>query len=201
MNPSAQDARQRRLLVGLAVLFLAPLALAFYLYYGHSELAPGHRVNRGELVLPPRAMPAIALTRSDGAATAPDLLQKKWTLLYVDEGRCEARCRTKLYETRQVRLALDREMDRVQRLFVAGDGCCDAEFLKAQHPDLITVQAASATALLAALPRFDAVEPIAAGRVYIIDPLGNLMMSYAADARPKGLLEDMKRLLKLSHIG
>jgi hypothetical protein len=40
-----------------------------------------------------------------------------------------------------------------------------------------------------------------APRVYLIDPLGNLMMSYAADAKPKGMLEDMKRLLRLSSIG
>jgi hypothetical protein len=37
--------------------------------------------------------------------------------------------------------------------------------------------------------------------VYLIDPLGNLMMSYAADARPKGMLEDLKKLLRLSHVG
>ena len=37
--------------------------------------------------------------------------------------------------------------------------------------------------------------------MYLIDPLGNLMMFYAADAKPKGMLEDMKRLLRLSSIG
>jgi hypothetical protein len=35
----------------------------------------------------------------------------------------------------------------------------------------------------------------------LIDPLGNLMMSYAAGAKAKGMLEDMKRLLRLSSIG
>ena len=40
------------------------------------------------------------------------------------------------------------------------------------------------------------------GRVgYLIDPLGNLMMSYAPDANAKCMLEDMKRLLGLSHVG
>jgi hypothetical protein len=37
--------------------------------------------------------------------------------------------------------------------------------------------------------------------VYLIDPLGNLLMSYAPTARPKGMLEDLKRLLGLSHVG
>ena len=89
-------------------------------------------------------------------------------------------------------------------------GCCDAQFLREQHPDLITIRAdAAAAPLLALLPGSDSatVEPAAAPsgahapRVYLIDPLGNLMMSYAADAKSKGMLEDMKRLLRLSSIG
>ena len=48
---------------------------------------------------------------------------------------------TDLYNTRQVRIALDRDMDRVQRVFVAEGECCDLEFLRRQHPDLIIVRA------------------------------------------------------------
>jgi hypothetical protein len=73
--------------------------------------------------------------------------------------------------------------------------------LRVEHPDLIAVQAGAAAALVGVLPSFGGVPADTAGRVYVIDPLGNLMMSYAAEANPKGLLEDMKRLLKLSHIG
>jgi hypothetical protein len=41
----------------------------------------------------------------------------------------------------------------------------------------------------------------AAGRIYLVDPLGNLLMSYAPDAPDKALLTDVKKLLRLSHIG
>jgi hypothetical protein len=54
--------------------------------------------------------------------------------------------------------------------------------------------------LLQALPRY-ASDPVNAGRSYIVDPLGNLMMSYPPDADPRGILKDLKRLLRLSHIG
>jgi hypothetical protein len=112
----------------------------------------------------------------------------------------------RLYDTRQVRLALDRDMNRVQRVLIAGDGCCDAQFLHEQHPDLIAIRATPAAApLLALLPDRDqggaAASPAQAPRVYLIDPLGNLMMVYPAGARPKGMLEDLKRLLRLSSIG
>jgi cytochrome oxidase Cu insertion factor (SCO1/SenC/PrrC family) len=204
----APDRRQRRLLIGLALLFFAPLGLAFYMYYGHGTWHPGGRVNAGELVEPARPLPALALPLLGSGATDPNFLKGKWTLLYVEHGTCSQPCQRRLYDTRQVRLALDRDMNRVQRVFIAADDCCDAQFLQQQHPDLITIRATAAAApLLALLPARGtaaATEDSGAAeapRVYLIDPLGNLMMSYAADAKPKGMLEDMKRLLRLSSIG
>jgi len=183
-------------------LFFAPLGLAFYLYYGHGTWHPGHRVNAGELVEPARPLPALALPLLGGGNTDPNFLKQKWTLLYVGFGSCAEGCRTRLYDTRQVRLALDRDMNRVQRVFIADGDCCDAQFLREQHPDLITIRpSADAAPLLALLPGQGSVDATHAPRVYLIDPLGNLMMSYAADAAPKGILDDMKRLLRLSSIG
>jgi hypothetical protein len=199
---TAQDRSQRRLLIGLALLFFAPLGLAFYLYYGHGTWHPGGRVNAGELVEPARPLPSLALPLLGSGTTDPNFLKGKWTFLYAGSGPCTAECRTHLYDTRQVRLALDRDMGRVQRVFIADGDCCDAQFLREQHPDLITIRAnAAAAPLLALLPGRDGASAALAPRVYLIDPLGNLMMFYASDARPKGMLEDMKRLLRLSSIG
>jgi cytochrome oxidase Cu insertion factor (SCO1/SenC/PrrC family) len=201
----AHDRRQRRLLVGLALLFFAPLAVTFYLYYGPVSWRPGGRVNRGDLVDPPRPLPDVSLPivgRDAAGRTRPDFLKGKWTLLYVGSGSCTALCRSDLYNTRQVRIALNRDMDRVQRVFIAEGDCCDVEFLDAQHPDLVAVRSTQdAAPLLALLPTFDGIVPAAADRVYVIDPLGNLMMSYSSSAKPKGMLEDLKRLLGLSHVG
>jgi hypothetical protein len=214
---SAHDRRQRRF-----------LGLAFYLYYGHGTWHPGGRVNTGELIQPARPLPALALPLLASGNTQPNFLKGKWTFLYVIAGPCGEVCRTRLYDTRQVRVALDRDMNRVQRVFIADPGCCDAQFLHDQHPDLIVIRADAADApLLALLPGLyasatvDNPSPpqtpagmstpdaaaapggttVLAPRVYLIDPLGNLMMSYAADAKSKGMLEDMKRLLRLSSIG
>jgi hypothetical protein len=195
---SVHDRRQRRLLIGLALLFFAPLGLAFYLYYGHGTWHPGGHVNAGELITPVRPLPALALPLFREGNTDPNFLKGKWTLLYVGTGVCTENCRRRLYDTRQIRLALDRDMNRVQRVLVAEDGCCDSRFLHDEHPDLIAVRATAAAApLLALLPERNSAAP----RVYLIDPLGNLMMFYGADVKPKGMLEDMKRLLRLSSIG
>jgi hypothetical protein len=195
---TVHDRRQRRLLIGLALLFFAPLGLAFYLYYGPGTWHPGGHVNAGELITPVRPLPALALPLLGEGNTDPNFLKGKWTLLVVGTGDCTESCRRRLYDTRQIRLALDRDMNRVQRVLVAEDGCCDAHFLHDEHPDLIAIRAAPAVApLLAQLPGPDS----AASRIYLIDPLGNLMMFYGADIKPKGMLEDMKRLLRLSSIG
>jgi len=211
IEPNAHDRRQRRILIGLALLFFAPLGLSFYLYYGKSW-RPGGHVNAGELIEPPRPLPSLALPLAGAGAgagagsgsgvreTAPQFLKGKWTLLYVQHGRCDDECRRHLYDTRQVRLALDREMNRVQRVFIGDSDCCDLQELKAAHPDLIAIRASPADGpLLALLPNGEGA--VNAHRVYLIDPLGNAMMFYAPDARSKGMLDDMKRLLRLSSIG
>lgn len=195
-----RNPKQRRILIGVALMFFAPLGLSFYLYYG-KLWHPGGRVNAGELIQPARPLPALALPLlSSERRTDPQFLKGKWTFLYVQRGPCDDECRRHLYDTRQVRLALDREMNRVQRVFIGDADCCDLPELKAAHPDLTVIRASSADdALLALLPmRADAIN---AHRVYLIDPLGNAMMFYAPDAKPKGMLEDMKRLLRLSSIG
>lgn len=206
MQRSDHDRRQRRVLIGLALMFFAPLGISFYLYYGHRTWHPGGHVNAGDLIEPPRPLPSLALPLQSSGETDPDFLRRKWTLLYVEQGTCSQACQKHLYQTRQVRLALDRDMERVQRVFIADGDCCDFRFLHAQHPDLIAVRMSPAAApLLALLPRRGAgngsLGDADAERIYLIDPLGNLMMSYAPDAKPKGMLEDMKRLLRLSQIG
>jgi hypothetical protein len=198
---SPHDRRQRRLLIVLALMFFAPLGLAFYLYYGPGTWHPGGHVNAGELIQPARPLPAAALPLWGSGTTDPNFLKHKWTFLYVLTGPCAEHCRSRLYDTRQVRLALDRDMDRVQRVFIADPECCDAQFVHEQHPDLITIRAGAAAAPLLALLPGQGSSDAQAPRVYLIDPLGNLMMSYPADSKAKGMLEDMKRLLRLSSIG
>ncbi len=148
-------------------------------------------------------LPQLELRAADGSGLGTDALRGKWTLIYIGSGDCAEPCREALYNLRQIRLALGKDMGRVQRLFFYGGACCDDQFFAAEHPDLLLASADPATraALLAVFPTYDGTAADAAGRSYLVDPLGNLMMSYPADAAPKGMLKDLKRLLRLSHIG
>lgn len=211
MSSTPEDVRSRnlRMLAALAALFLVPLLLSFYMYYG-TDWRPIKRVNHGTLISPVRPLPTVNLKRESLSdpdpnapppgvdAPVPKLFKGKWSLVYIGEGNCDERCRQALYVMRQTRESLNNNMTRVERIFLVTGNCCAREFLLHEHPGLIVADATSAdgTRLLQEFP--------ADGRpysVFIVDPLGNLMMSYDSRQNPKGLLEDLQKLLRLSHIG
>ena len=188
--------RGRRQLLIVAAVFLVPLLVAFSLYYG-KLWRPAGSSSKGELIDPARPLAVAGLRQSDGTPAGANPFQEKWTLLYIGDGACDADCRTALVFMRQSRLALNNEMTRVQRIFLATGNCCANDYFKTEHPGLITLDASSPEAqpLLAQFP------PDRAHSLFIVDPLGNLMMRHDASHTSKDLLEDLKKLLKLSHIG
>ncbi|MEO7773761.1 MAG: cytochrome oxidase assembly protein [Steroidobacteraceae bacterium] len=186
----------RRTLYLLAAIFFVPLIVSFAMYYG-GTWRPVGKTNHGELVDPARPLPALPLPQF-GSDAPIDALRGKWSLVYIGAGSCDASCRQALLVMRQTRLSLNNEMDRVERVLLATSECCDKQFLDTQHRGLIAVDASGAAALpLIALFPQDARDE----QVFVVDPRGNLVMRYDTRAAPKGLLEDLKKLLKLSHIG
>jgi cytochrome oxidase Cu insertion factor (SCO1/SenC/PrrC family) len=201
----ARRRRGRRQLLGLAAIFFVPLALAFWLYYGPGDWRPAGGTNKGDLIDPAIPLPEVTLARPDGSNTdSHELLRGEWTVVYLGPGQCDERCRGALYLSRQSRIALNKDMDRVRRVFLATDDCCDHDYLRAEHPDLAVALVgddAASQALLAQFPALGDVPAREAGRLWVIDPLGNLVLSYAEDSPDKALLTDLKKLLRLSHIG
>jgi hypothetical protein len=210
---AALRARNLRTLAVLAALFLLPLAMAFCTYYGTDWRPSGH-LNHGELISPARPLPAVALplvsleTSTPGippgippgmtpSATTP-FRSHHWSLVYIGGGDCDASCRETLYFMRQTRLGLNSDMTRVERVFLVSRDCCNRSFLAREHAGLVVLDASAppAEGLLASFPRGEREHTL-----YVVDPLGNLLMSYDARDNPHGLLEDLKKLLRLSHIG
>lgn len=202
VRKGSHGGRGWRSLVALAALFFVPVVAAFWLYYGVPGWRPGGAANRGNLIDPAVPLPALEFAGPDGEPIAGDLLRDRWTLLFIGAASCDARCREALYLTRQTRLALGKDADRVRRVFLATGACCTEPAVVAEHPDLVVAVPSQAQldTLVRLIPHRDAAREHSA-RIYIVDPLGNLMMSYSADAPDKALLDDLKRLLRLSHIG
>ena len=201
MHSSAEGLRARNLrtLALLAALFLVPLALAFFTYYG-SSWRPSRTVNHGRLISPPQVLPSVSLPQvlPAPAAAAPALFRAQWSLVYVGSGACDADCREGLFVMRAARLGLNNDMTRVAQVFLVTGDCCAREYLAHEHPGVrvLDAQGVAGAPLLRAFPA-----PERAHTLFVVDPLGNLMMRYDARQNSRGLLEDLQKLLRLSHIG
>ncbi len=178
----------------MIVIFALP-ALAAWFFYFNPELLPNTRVNRGELIEPVRPWPAdLRLAGADGAPIDPAAFRDRWTLLLVSRAPCGDACERKLAELRQIRLALGESRYVVERMaLLVGDAVAP---LGEEHAG--TTLARADRAAESALQALFGPAPAIWDRVYVVDPFGNLMMRYAADAPPKDVLKDMERLLKAS---
>ncbi len=199
---STQQTASRRPLAILAILFVVPLAIAFILYYG-GNWRPASSTEHGDLIAPARPLPEVELALAEGGSTSSKFLLGRWSLVFIGDGQCVERCRAALADMQRARELLGKDISRVQSVLLASERCCDTSFLKSTYPNLIVarVDAENAAPLMALFPQYNGTAVSSAGRIYIVDPLGNLMMSYPNDAGGVGMYEDLKKLLKLSHIG
>ena len=192
---SAQRQSRRKLLL-LATMFLAPFVAAVILYFYAPSLIPEGRVNYGTLVSPARALPALQLIDAAGAP-APKALQGKWSLLYLGGASCDEACQTRLLLVRQVRLALAQDRRRVERVYLAPSTEALAAantLLGPGHRDLVFLSEAEGKAATF-------FQPADTNAIYLLDPLGNWLMVYTGVIEPKGLLKDLKKLLRYSQVG
>lgn len=203
MNTSETGKPRRWVPWVLVAMFFGPLAAAWVLYFVEDDPAPVETVNRGELVRPARPVPAQSFPRAGTDEPVPaDFLEGKWSIVLIERAPCDDGCRRRLNDTRQVRLALGRDMSRVER-FLVTTGDPEWEALSREHPELgvLEFEPGAHRDWLEPFAVEGARQPLSAPRIYIVDPLGNLMMSYPDGYEPKGLLEDLERLLKYSRVG
>lgn len=188
----------------LIAIFIAPF-LASWLLFNFSDLGKrAGTANHGRLITPPKPLPDLSL--SDPVSGSNNLsLHGKWSLLYLVKGNCSDQCEKNLYVMRQLRLAMGKEVHRVQRVLLVVNNdtaVLSADQLKDYKGQLVTiVNDREGEELLANFKLADEDQPIRADRLYLVDPLGNLMMTYPPAVEPGGIIKDLKRLLKYSRIG
>lgn len=173
----------------LIAVCIAPIAASYVAFYWWQ---PSAQVNYGEL-LAPRPLPDVALARPDGDPFRLQALRGKWVLTVVDSGRCDAWCEEKLTYIRQIRLAQGKDAERVERLWLITDEALPQPNLLAEHEGLLVLPAGKSD-----LPAYFPARHAWEDHIYVIDPLGNLMMRYPRSADPRKMLKDLTRLLRHS---
>ncbi len=207
MEPTAAEQpgrrRGRRTLVLVTALFMLPVVLATVLFVTGWRPS-GRSLQYGEL-LAPRPIGDAALSSVDGGTLRLSELQGRWALVVFDTLPCDDRCQANLYSVQQVRLAQGRDARRVERLFITlapAEQQLRAD-LAGRYPGLRVMHAAPAvvSALARDFVTADGTALDGLAHVYVVDPNGNLVMSYPPGTDPSGMRKDLARLLRLSRIG
>ncbi len=173
-------------------VFAVPVIAAYLAYFGWR---PAGHTNYGDL-LKVAPLQHTAGTTLDGAPFNLDALQGKWLMVHVGATGCDADCAQQLYLMRQIRIAQGREQSRIERLWVLTDTTRPDPALLREHPGLLVWRpddAAFAGQFPASHDRSE--------HIYLVDPLGNLMLRFPAEVDPKRMMKDLKLLLKASQIG
>jgi hypothetical protein len=182
------DPRVRRTLLLMAAIVLAPVAASYSAYYFWPR---DKHVNYGELLA--TEAPALEGAREDGNRPfrLADL-RGKWVIVTATRGGCDASCERALYATRQARTIQGRDQPRIARVLVVTGAATPTATQLSEHPGLEVVRATPS-----AMSAF----PAGGALIYLIDPLGNLVLAWPADPDIKALAKDLGRLLRASRIG
>lgn len=190
---------QRYTLLLLAAVFFLPFVIGTGLFW--LDWRPEKYSNHGDLLKPPVPLPEAGLSHADGRPLPVSALRGKWLLVLPAKGVCDDTCQENLQLMLQVHIALNKEQNRLQRVFISFDSS-DA-YIKSALPELqqrfpdMVIATAKASAEANA---WQSVLGKSGQEIFIADPLGNVMMRYADPIDMRGVLKDLERLLKYSWV-
>lgn len=207
-TPSTQAAKPRSIqpLIWVLIVCLAPIVLAFAAYYMPGlGLRPDDASNYGKILEPQRPIPAaeaLGLTTEDGQPFDLASLRGQWVLASADQGACPESCVTKLFILRNSHASQGKNVERLTRVwFVTDDAPIPEQVLEAYQGTIIL---RADPQKLAAFLTPEADQPAAqalAAPMWIIDPLGNLMLEFPENADPISVRKDISKLIYNSRIG
>jgi hypothetical protein len=195
MSSSIPNVKQRNFRINLVLIFLAFAAPVVAAYLSFYVWPPKGRTNYGELIKPV-ALKDAALRSADGKELTLSKLRGKWLIVTIDGANCDSACDQKLFLMRQVRISLTKEMNRVERVLLLRDQGNVSAYLLKKYPGMYVFSGAD-TSLLQQFPAASDV----ADHIYLVDPLGNVMMRYPKNPDATGIRQDLSRLLSVSQVG
>lgn len=183
--------------VFLVSLFVAPILLGTLLFFNLDRLGiEKGSVNYGELVHPALPLKISNIKVAGEEAKQGEVISKKWTMLYFIPDNCDSFCTERLALLKRVRLLTNEQMRRVRTTVISGkNGLLNIDM--SRYTNMVVASLHGDTDSFFKQFPDKGLHPI-----YLIDPLGNLMMYYTQEKLDiKKMLKDINRLLKYSRIG
>jgi len=204
--PSEQQIRKNKItMILLFAMFVAPIVFAVYIF--NTNDADSYKTkNRGNLIRPAKELKNIELQFFEDKKPYKLVDQEhQWLMVFNSKGECNDECKRQLVVMRQTRLAQGGEFTRVNRMYLMLDKQSDQfmKEVKEYHPGLAILNGTQAQIdnVISQFTLDDKVDVGKSNRIYIIDPIGNLMMYYEFDANASDIAKDLMRLLKASQMG
>lgn len=180
----------------LIAVFVVPLLIAMLMYAMRDYVPTVKSVSHGELIHPAQPITIFELQQRPSQLKTLDDIKGKWTYLIYSPNSCTLECEASLFKLRQTKIATGRESNRIQSVLIVGENKISSNILdrnKRTHVGkLLKFE-------LENQPGFQ--KQLQQGMVYLVDPNGNLMMQYDTTSTSRGMLKDIKKLLKISNIG
>ncbi len=186
------------MIIGIFAMSVAPFSLAWFLAEHPEYVRLGS--SNGDLIKPPVTTELREFTGID-AFSADNLreLSGHWVLLTVGGEDCGPVCLESLYKARQLSLMFGKDVPRIRRgLLLTPAARADLPPEWADDGRLLKLRA---DAKLLDRVRAAGGKESEAGAMLLMDPLGNIMMRYAAGYDPYRVRNDLTKLLKISQIG
>tara|TARA_B100000809_G_scaffold125288_1_gene123551 strand:- start:118 stop:726 length:609 start_codon:yes stop_codon:yes gene_type:complete len=202
MDAENPNKKNKIIIAAIIIVFTGPLILSWFIFNHTDFLEARGTSNYGQIITPPILLEDFSLVDPTNLERK-NTLYGKWSMIFVAES-CDEICMENVYRMRQIHMGIGKHSLRVQKVL----------FLTNQHPSelsklfinyagqqVINTDSVDLDTLLDKFRSEKVINPTKAGHIYISDPLGNLMMSYPSGINPKGILKDLKKLLRASRIG
>ena len=183
------------------LIFLTPIiVITVSTVWYYSGYGPEEKVNYGRLLSNPIDVGTLDL-ELDYQNLNVDSMERKWMLVHFINDACLESCADLIYVARQVNVLLARQQTRVKRYIAAPievKPMLENFFTTYQDLNFIEVKDQSTT-----IQEFkkNGIDPFAQPNMFVIDPIGNIILHYSGEVDGKKLLADLKKLLGASKIG
>lgn len=180
----------------LVAIFGVPLVVAYTMYF--AGWMPSVTTNRGELIHPAQPVPEMEFGTPAGESLPFSSLRRQWIMMVMSDNGCEQGCRERVHDLRQIWKALAEGRKNVERLLVLrhkpGPDLINY-FMDYKEMVIAIADEAVYDELVQLLAQSGEIRP---GTVFLVDPMGNLMMRYLPEQPAKDILQDMEHLLSVS---